>query len=96
MSAIGRPDLRVGTARERKGYSGPALGAAIDMELAPETIYTFANIKKTNRLEASSLIVKRVRIETGTVIGDDDADLVWPPMLQRDVHGPAASVLRRI
>ncbi len=66
------------------------------MELAPETTYTFANVKKTNRLGASSLIVKRVRIETRTVIGDDDADLVWPPMLHRDVHGAAASVLRRI
>jgi hypothetical protein len=65
------------------------------MELAPETSYTFANVKKTNRLGASSLI-KRVRIETRTVIGDDDADLAWPPMLHRDVHGAAASVLRRI
>ena len=66
------------------------------MELAPETSYTFANVKKTNRLGASSLIVKRVRIETRTVISDDDADLVWPPILHRDVHGAAASVLRRI
>jgi len=66
------------------------------MELAAETTYTFANVKKTNRLGTSSLIVKRVSIETRTVIGDDDADLVGRPMLHRDVHGAAASVLRRI
>jgi hypothetical protein len=66
------------------------------MELAPETAYTFANVEKTNRLGVSSLIVKRVRIEPRTVIGDDDADLVWPAMLHRDVHGAATSVLNRI
>jgi hypothetical protein len=66
------------------------------MELAPETTYTVPNVGKTNRLGASPLIVKRIRIEPRTVIGDDDANLVWPPMLHRDVYGAAASVLRRI
>ena len=66
------------------------------MEHPPEIAYTFANVKKTNRLGVSSLIVKRGRIEPRTVIGDDDADLVWPPMLHRDVQGAAASVLKRI
>ena len=66
------------------------------MELAPETAYTFANVNKTNHLGVSSLIVKRLRIEPGTVIGDDDADLIWPPMLHHYVHGAAASVLNRI
>jgi hypothetical protein len=66
------------------------------MELAPETACTFANVNKTNRLGVSSHIVKRVRIEPRTVIGDDDADLIWPPVLHRDVHGAAASVLNRI
>ena len=89
-------DLRVGAARKRKSDLGPALRAAIDMELAPEVAYTFANVKKAKRLAVSSLIVKRVRIEPRTVIGDDDADVVWLPMLHRDVHGVAASVLERI
>jgi hypothetical protein len=66
------------------------------MELAAETIYTFANVKETNRLGAVRLSSKRVRIETRTVIGDDYADLAWPAMLHLDVHGAAASVLRRI
>src|SRR4029079_16247947 len=89
-------DLSVGAARQRKGYSRPLLRAAFDLELAPETTDTFADVKKTNRLRASSLIVKRVRIETRTVIGDNYADFVGPPMLHCDVHGAAASMLRRI
>jgi hypothetical protein len=96
LDAISGPDLRVGAARKRKGYSGPELGATVDIKLAAEIAYTFAKVKKTNRLGTSSLIVKRVRIEPGTVIGNDDADFVWPPMLHRDVHDAAATVLQRI
>ena len=66
------------------------------MKLASEAPYTVANVEKTKRLGTSSFIVKRGRIEPRTVIGDDDADLVWPPMLHRDVHGAAAGVLHRI
>src|SRR5581483_1431186 len=82
--------------REQKSDSGPALAAAIDMELATEIVYAFANVKKTNRLGVSSLVIKRVKIEAGTIIGNDNADLVWPPMLHRDMHCAAASVLKRI
>ena len=46
------------------------------MELASEAPYTVANAKKAKCLGASSLIVKRVRIETRTVISDDYADFV--------------------
>ena len=75
---------------------GPTLRAAVDVKLAAEIAYTFAKVKKTNRLGTGSLIVKRVRIEPGTVIGDHDPDPVWPPMLHRDVHSAAASMLQRI
>jgi len=66
------------------------------MEFASEAAYTFANVKKTKRLRASSLIVKRFRIEPRTTIGNDDADLVWPQMPHHDVHGAANGVLHRI
>ena len=81
---------------ERERYSGPALGAAVDMELASEATYAFANVEKAKRLGAPSWCIKRSRVEPRTVIGDDNADIVWPPMLHRDVHGAAASVLKRI
>ena len=66
------------------------------MKLTAEIAYTFAKVKKTNRLGASLLIVKPVRIEPGAIIGDDDTDLVWSPMLHRDAHHAAASVFQRI
>ena len=81
---------------ERERYSGPPLGAAVNMKLASEAAYAFANVEKAKRLGTSSLIVKRGRIEPRTSIGDDDADLVWPQMPHRDVHGAADGVLHRI
>ncbi len=81
---------------EQERYSGPALGAAVDMELASEAVYTFAKVEKAKRLGAGSWRVKRGRVEPRTVIGDDDADLVWPQMLHRDVHSAADGVLHRI
>ena len=63
---------------ERERYSGPALEAAVDMELASEVAYTAANVEKAKRFGAGSGRVKRGRVEPRTAIGDDDADLVWP------------------
>jgi hypothetical protein len=40
-------------AKERERYSGPALGAAVDMELASEAAYTFANVQKAKFLGSS-------------------------------------------
>src|SRR5882672_738129 len=88
-------DLRRGATKERERYSGPALGTAIDMELASEAAYTFANVEKAKGLGAT-LRVKRGRIEPRTAIGDDDADLVWPQILRRNMHGAADRVLHRI
>jgi len=72
------------------------LGTAIDVELASETAYTIANIKKAIRLGASSLIVKQGRIEPMTIIGDDDANFVWPQTLHSYLDGAAHGVLDRI
>jgi hypothetical protein len=66
------------------------------MELASEAAYTVANVEKTKLLGAGPLCVKRGRIEPRTAIGDNDADLVWPQMLHRDVDGAADGVLHRI
>jgi len=39
---------------ERERYLGSALGAAVDMELAPEAAYTAANVEKAKRFGAGS------------------------------------------
>ena len=97
MELLAARDLTCrGAAKKRERYLGAALGAAVDMKLASEATYTFANVEKAEFLGASSLIVKQGRIKPGTAIGDDDTDLVWPQMPHRDVHGTPGGVLHRI
>jgi hypothetical protein len=55
-------DLRRGATKERERYLGPALGTAVDLELASEAAYTFANVEKAKGLRAT-LRVKRGKIE---------------------------------
>ena len=43
-------DLRRGATKERERYSGTAVGAAVDMELASEAAYTFASFQKAKSL----------------------------------------------
>ena len=81
---------------ERERYLGSALGAAVDMELASEAAYTAANVEKAKRFGAGSGRVKQGRVEPRTAIGDDDADLIGPQILHRDVHSAADGVLHRI
>ena len=71
------------------------------MEFASEAAYTFANVKKTKRLRASSLIVKRGRIEPRTTIGNDDAEhmrqtLFDPGNLAQPYHSINTDVHKRI
>ena len=61
---------------ERERYSGPAVGAAVNMKLASEAAYAFANVEKAKRLGAGSRRVKQGKVEPRTVISDGDADLV--------------------